>query len=325
MADMVIELKNESKKNTDTIMAEFHGLQQRLSSVEESVEAFRSNVDSIRENVTEHTNDIGLLKGELLAITEKVSSVEPNANVALETLFNCEREIYGNSIVIRGLEVQEGGDVGKAVKDFLVDIGIDTCPIETFHMGKPSSVGNRVIGVTCALKKEAMAILQKKKSLKENPKYKKVFVDAKHSFTYLSCDRKMRQFARIHGKDVELKPHKDGLLAVKENVVLKRGQFSSDSIKVGPITFRLVEAYPVTATAPMTQSNSTKNKVVSRTGSMKRNNTGESLASQTSRQTRSTRLRHDDDVMDVSSVPTTSTAADNDEVDNQLTTTICEL
>jgi hypothetical protein len=58
-----------------------------------------------------------------------------------------------------------------------------------------------------ATKSEAIGILKKKKNLMENPKYKKIFVDAKHSPSYLLCYRKMRQFASVHGKEIELKTH----------------------------------------------------------------------------------------------------------------------
>jgi hypothetical protein len=289
---------------TETNIKEF--INTKLGEVNNRVDAIEANVESIRVDAAGNANDIGLLRGEVALIKEQVAQFHPRLSTALQTVSTLESELYGNSLVLRGIMIETNAKPELVVKDLLLEIGITTPPVEVYLFGKPNNAGNRLIGLKMASNAEAVAILKKKSVLKNHAKYSKVYIDPKRSSSYLACERRMRQFIRIHGKDVELKKHKLGVVAVKENIVIPLHDFAHNVIQVGCIKFHLhdPEKPGQSSSSGVQSSKLTQSSKVSekrRDDSRKRDRTSTDIVNNNNNNdndSRASRLRHDGDNMD---------------------------
>jgi hypothetical protein len=298
-----------------------------VTSFEASIKAVQNEVEMSREHASENTSNIQQLTGEFSVIKERVNSFQPKLTVALSALNTLEKEMFGDSLVIRGLEIDADVNLEQITIQFLADIGISIKPVDVFFLGKPgTSSGRRLIGVKMASKADAFAILKKKKGLKDNTKYKNVFVDSKRSHSYLMCERRLRQFIRVYGKEIEVKRHRDGLLAVKENVVIPVYDFINDCICIEQRTFQLNNMEAIisvenrsggkTATSDAT-SKQHSNQIKKAAGTLVKNGSSSKRAeskkrknasapSTRSQSTRATKLRRDADAMDTACITSIS-------------------
>jgi hypothetical protein len=293
----------EMKEELKTISATFN---QRFELVDQAAAATRLELDETRNKLNEMASRLDKLTGEESDSDRVIcsSAIEPKTQ-ALETLFRLEKEVFGNAIVIRGLEVQNEADLDQTVTDFLSDIGVSAKPVETYFLGRPHATTNlRVIGITLASKSVAMSVLKKKKVLKDSPMYKNVYIDAKHSSSYLACERKMRHFLRMHGKEFNLTRHRNGLLSGKENKVISRCEFAGDSVKIGSVRIHLHDMV-VKPPASGTDPNNTKPATTPKKKKIRTNQQGKSgkrlrQASKPEAEPGTSRMRHDSEDMEVS-------------------------